>query len=119
MRRWPPSGRGSKLYGRWPSSRSPAIGAGEVWYTHRSVMPAPGRTGAPIAFGAGPSQSTRERPRSSVPVTTRRIGFTPSAMLAYLLLTRAGWGYVAAPVGRIALQDGEPRGAARHSRTSA
>src|SRR6478609_9102111 len=32
-------------------------------------------------FGAGPSQSTLLFPRSSLPVTTRRIGFSPSAML--------------------------------------
>jgi len=36
----------------------------------------PGRIAPGLTLGAALSNSTRERPRSSLPVTTRRIGFT-------------------------------------------
>jgi hypothetical protein len=36
--------------------------------------------------GAGPSQTTFDLPRPSLPVTTRRIGFNPPCAIASLLL---------------------------------
>src|SRR5258705_1819054 len=74
MRRCPPRSGGSKWKGRLPSSRSPEIGAGQSWKTQRSVMPALGATAPGLTLGAGPSKITRDRPRSSFPVTTRRMG---------------------------------------------
>src|SRR5712671_5937628 len=84
MRRWPPSGGGSKLNGSLPSSRAPAIGAGQPRNTQTSVIPALGATAPGFTFGAGPSKSTRERPSASVPVTIRRIGFIVRLIFAIL-----------------------------------
>src|SRR2546423_14004514 len=83
MRRWPPRCGGSKLKGRLPSSRAPAIGAGQSWNTHRSVIPALGATAPGLTLGAAPSKSTRERPCASFPVTTRRMGRSFSVMWFY------------------------------------
>src|SRR5262245_13260307 len=43
-------------------------------------MPAPGLTARGLTFGAGPSNSTRDRPCASWPVTTRRIGWSSLAL---------------------------------------
>src|SRR5438270_592576 len=43
-------------------------------------MPALGLTAPGFTFGAALSKSTRERPCASLPVTTRRIGFSPRAI---------------------------------------
>src|SRR5882672_5574977 len=45
-----------------------------------SVMQVPRTTAPGLTLGAALSNSTRERPRASLPVTTRRIGFTLSGM---------------------------------------
>src|SRR5215831_3177638 len=80
MRRCPPAAGGSKWNGRAPSSRSPEIGAGTDLYTHTSVMQVPLLTAPGLTLGAALSNSTRERPRASMPVTTRRIGLIGSGM---------------------------------------
>jgi hypothetical protein len=54
--------------------------AGQVWNTHTSVMHVPGRIAPGLTFGAALSNSTRDLPLASLPVTTRRIGFSLSAI---------------------------------------
>src|SRR5262245_16399651 len=77
---WPPSGGPEKSYLRLPSSFLPESGMGVSVQTHKSTWPRPLPIEASWALGAGPSQVTFERPRASLPVTTRRIGFRPPAM---------------------------------------
>src|SRR5258708_34764227 len=48
-----------------------------------------------LTLGAALSNSTRERPCASLPVTTRRIGFIPSGMG---VLLGSGFVYIARPV---------------------
>src|SRR5262245_40013242 len=74
MRRCPPRRGGSKWKGRLPSSRSPVITAGQRSNTQMSVMLVPFWNGLALTLGAALSNSTRERPWASLPVTTRRIG---------------------------------------------
>src|SRR5258708_36730460 len=54
--------------------------AGQLWNTQMSVMPALALTAPGLTLGAAPSKSTRERPYSSFPVTTRRMGRSFSVM---------------------------------------
>ena len=49
-----------------------------------SVMPVPGRIAPGFAFGAALSKSTRDLPCSSLPVTTRRMGFNGVEMLCWV-----------------------------------
>src|SRR2546427_1784204 len=48
--------------------------AGQLWKTQRSVMPALALTAPGLTWGAALSKSPRDRPCSSFPVPTRRIG---------------------------------------------
>src|SRR3989475_6299453 len=54
--------------------------AGQLWKTQRSVMPALALTAPGLTWGAALSKSPRDRPCSSFPVTTRRIGRSFSAI---------------------------------------
>src|SRR5713226_6708819 len=54
--------------------------AGQLSKTQISVMPALALTAPGFTFGAALSKSTRDLPRSSLPVTTRRIGRSFSAI---------------------------------------
>src|SRR5712692_4735958 len=54
--------------------------AGQLSKTQMSVMPALALTAPGLTFGAALSKSTRDLPRSSLPVTTRRIGRSFSAI---------------------------------------
>src|SRR6266849_8568178 len=63
--------------------------AGQLWNTQMSVMPALELTAPGLTLGAAPSKSTRERPYSSFPVTTRRIGRSFSVMGFYSIQLQA------------------------------
>src|SRR6185369_16034629 len=52
--------------------------AGALLYTQMSVMQVPRLIAPGLTFGAALSNSTHDRPCASLPVTTRRIGFSSS-----------------------------------------
>src|SRR5260221_8880539 len=89
MRKCPWVWGGSKWNGRLPSSRSPEMIAGQLWKTQMSVMPALGLTAPGLTFGAALSNSTRDFPFASFPVTTRRMGRSFSVMGFYSIQLQA------------------------------
>src|SRR3990167_11193908 len=71
-----------------PSSLAPDSGAGVFDQTQRLVLLVRVASAAALAFGAGPSHTILERPRSSAPVTTRRIGVIPDSNILLSRLER-------------------------------
>jgi len=64
-------------------------------FGYENVMQVPRLMAPGLTLGAALSNSTRERPCASLPVTTRRIGFIPSGMG---VLLGSGFVYIAPPV---------------------
>ena len=76
-----PGGTG-KVVGQVTVILASVSAGGLSFQTQKSVWPRPAPGDASCVAGAGPSQTTLDLPRSSLPVTTRRIGCKPYVIVA-------------------------------------